>query len=289
MEILIVSPPASLVNGNTNTAASWATELAALGHSVRVKPSYDGRSAELLIALHATKSHEALVQFQTAHPEASTVVVLAGTDLYPDLSATSLHSLAIADRIVVLQAKALHRLPTNLQQKTEVIPLSAPPPPAPADQSELCPADLFKVCVVGHLRGVKDPLRTAHAARLLPESSKIVVLHVGAILEERFEAEVEREQKENPRYRWLGALEYDAAYQLIASSDLFVLSSIAEGGGRVLSEAILANTPILAARNDASTSLLGDDYPGLFETGATAELAALMEHCENDAAFLDQL
>ena len=37
----------------------------------------------------------------------------------------------------------------------------------------------FRVAVVGHLRPEKDPLRTAEAARRLPETSKIQVLHIG--------------------------------------------------------------------------------------------------------------
>jgi hypothetical protein len=34
---------------------------------------------------------------------------------------------------------------------------------------------------------------------------------------------------------------------------------------------------------------LGEDYPGYFDIGATAELARLMRQAENDADFLDEL
>ena len=44
----------------------------------------------------------------------------------------------------------------------------------------------FKVCVIGHLREEKDPLRTAMAARLLPSSSRLRVLHIGRALNPDF-------------------------------------------------------------------------------------------------------
>ena len=40
----------------------------------------------------------------------------------------------------------------------------------------------FDVCVIGHLRAVKDPFRTAMAARSLPDSSTIRVLQVGGAM-----------------------------------------------------------------------------------------------------------
>ncbi len=287
MEILIVSPAASVPNGNSHTAKWWVSELSILGHKVRISAGADDGPADLLIALHAEKSHEALIRFHTNHEEASTVVALTGTDLYPELSSTSLASLEMADRIVVLQGKALARIPDEYRSKARIIHLSASPHPSPGEKED--PQDGFTVCVVGHLRTVKDPMRTARAARLLPPGSSLRVLHAGAILEEKFEEEVEHEEKGNPRYRWLGSLDQDDADRLIASSDLLALTSSQEGGGCVLNEAIAARTPIVASRNDATTSLLGDDYPGLFTFGETGELTTLLHRCESDPSFRSQL
>ena len=287
MEILIVSPSASVPNGNSNTSEHWASELSALGHTVRIAGEDDQKPADLLIALHAEKSHQALTDFK-GRQRSPIVVVLTGTDLYPSLSSISLMSLETADRIVVYQAKAITRLPPGLRGRTRVIHLSHPDHPAPP-QSGDDRTDHFTVCVVGHLRTVKDPMRTARAARLLPATSRLRVLHAGAILEDQFTPEVEREQKENPRYRWLGKLTGEEAFQLIASSDLLSLTSSHEGGGRVLNEAAAARTPIVATRNDATTSLLGDDYPGLFSFGNTGELSILLQRCESDPSFQDLL
>lgn len=286
MEILIVSPSASVPNGNSNTAERWASELSDLGHTVRIAGENDQKPADLLIALHAEKSHQALTDFK-GRQRSPVVVALTGTDLYPSLSSTSLKSLEIADRIVVYQAKARTRLPPGLRDRTRVIHLS--PPDHPALQSRGGRTDHFTVCVVGHLRAVKDPMQTARAARLLPATSRLRVLHAGAILEDQFTPEVEREQRENPRYRWLGNLAEEEACQLIASSDLLSLTSSHEGGGWVLNEAAAARTPIVATRNDATTSLLGDDYPGLFPFGDTEGLSILLERCESDPSFHDLL
>ncbi len=45
----------------------------------------------------------------------------------------------------------------------------------------------------------------------------------------------------------------------------------------------------MATRNDATTSLLGDDYPGLFTFGETGALTALLHRCESDPPFCTQL
>lgn len=287
MDVLIVSPAAPVQNGNSATADEWADALRSLGHQVRIAREFDGERADLLVAIHAHKSHSAIEAFHQTHREGRIIVALAGTDLYPALSPTSLKSLALADRIVVLQRYARERIPTEHRAKTFVIRLTAPAPPdVSRDASK---SESFVVAVVGHLREVKDPMRTAAASRLLPADSAILVQHVGAVLDEQYADEIEAELRENPRYKWLGALSEEEVYKLIASSDLFVLSSISEGGARVLSEAVMAGTPILASRNDASTSLLGDHYPGLFEPKDTEGLAALLHRSETDTEFLADL
>jgi len=71
----------------------------------------------------------------------------------------------------------------------------------------------------------------------------------------------------------------------LARCRALVLPSYHEGGGRVIGEAIVVGTPVLAARNDASCCLLGDDYPGLFDAGSTEQLAELMLRLERDEEF----
>lgn len=64
---------------------------------------------------------------------------------------------------------------------------------------------------------------------------------------------------------WLGKL--SSSYDLLINIDLFVLSSKYEGFGLVLLEAMVVNTPIVAAGNPAVLEVLGEEYPGLFIPG----------------------
>jgi glycosyltransferase involved in cell wall biosynthesis len=142
---------------------------------------------------------------------------------------------------------------------------------------------------VGHLRDEKDPLRTALAARLLPEASRVRVLHAGAALSPAWKRAALREARENPRYRFLGELPLARARALIARSRVLSLTSRLEGGANVVSEAVAAGTPILAARIPAMAAILGEDHPGLFEFGATEELAGLLDRAEREPPFLREL
>jgi glycosyltransferase involved in cell wall biosynthesis len=70
---------------------------------------------------------------------------------------------------------------------------------------------------------------------------------------------------------WLGRT--DKIPHFMSSIDLFVLSSKYEGFGLVLLEAMAAGKPILAANNSAIPEVLGENYPGLFGTFNSHELA----------------
>jgi putative glycosyltransferase (TIGR04348 family) len=286
VDVLILLPSGTLMGGNRTTANRYAQLLEALGHSVTIHDQLADEPPGVLIAIHALKSHEALSKFHTLHPGIPTVLVLAGTDIYPEPSKLALQSIRIADRLVVLQDSALRMIPAENREKARTIIQSAEAAPGPqAGRS----SESFDICVVGHLRPVKDPLRAAAAARQLPPTSTIRIQHAGGIRGEEFAALVEREQVENPRYTWLGELPAAQARELIAASRLQVLSSITEGGAQVLGESIVSGTPLLASRHDAALSLLGEDYPGLFDIGDTGHLAALMIRAETEPAFLAEL
>ncbi|MBC7818128.1 MAG: glycosyltransferase, partial [Planctomycetaceae bacterium] len=176
-------------------------------------------------------------------------------------------------------------LPRGLQSKARVIVQSAVGPksrPAPRK-------DAFEVCVVGHLRPVKDPFRTALAARRLPPQSQIIVSHLGAALGPRMARRAHTEMHRNPRYRWLGDLPHARAMRVLARSRLLVNSSEMEGGANAICEALACDVPVLSSRIAGSIGLLGEDYPGYFEFGDTLELAALLSRFETDAEFREQL
>jgi dimethylhistidine N-methyltransferase len=102
-------------------------------------------------------------------------------------------------------------------------------------------------------------------------------------------AAVEREVRDNPRYRWLGAVPHARSVELIARTRLHVLTSFSEGGANVLSESIACGVPVVSSRIPGSIGILGEAYPGFFETGDERSLAKLLERCERDAPFLAAL
>lgn len=294
MRITIVTPaPAGSTHGNRITAVRWAGILKQLGHRVSISQSFDRQPADLLIALHARRSYSSVERFHRQCSGAPIIVALTGTDLYRDLKSDGRaeKSLALAQRIVVLQPKALAQLDERFRARARVIYQSVAKGIGADRQPEGASirSRNFDVCVIGHLRAVKDPFRAALAARLLPASSRIRILHMGAAMTEAMAVRAEAEAARNHRYRWLGARGRSRVRDLVGKSQLCVLSSRMEGGANVLSEAIAAGVPVLASRIDGNTGILGDDYPGLFDVGDTRELARLLLRAETDRDFRSDL
>ncbi|HXF39914.1 MAG TPA: selenoneine biosynthesis selenosugar synthase SenB [Blastocatellia bacterium] len=290
MKIGIVTPaPPRSRYGNRVTAMRWAGFLKTLGHSVRVIQTYNDEAFDLLIALHARRSHPSIARFHREHPDLPIIVVLTGTDLYKDLGRikSTEEALDLATRIVVLQPKGLEQLAFRLRPKTKVIHQSVVPSVSTARAAG--PRTTFDVCVVGHLRPVKDPFRTAMASRTLPESSRIRVVQIGGAMTNREKVRAKAEVRINARYQWLGEQSPARVRKTLERCQLFVLSSKMEGGANALGEAIVTGVPVLASRIPGSIGILGEDYPGYFETGNTRQLARLMLKAETDPSFLSEL
>ncbi len=288
MNITLVTPASKYSRkGNRVTALRWAGMLRRLGHRVRLRRSFDDEPTDLLIALHARRSYPSVERFRQQHPDRPLFVALTGTDLYQDLPdcADARRSLEMATRLIVLQPTAIEALPLEVRDEARVIRQSVPKRARLASPRD----DVFEVCVMGHLREVKDPFRAAKAAALLPVTSRIHVIHVGGAMDERQEALALAEADSNPRYDWTGELSRPAAMDVLGRSRLMVLSSKVEGGANVISEALSASVPILASRIDGSVGMLGADYPGFFPFGDTEALAALLRRAETDAAFYEDL
>ena len=158
------APPASRA-GNRNTALRWARLLRELGHRVQVLTQWPAAASragdvDLLLALHARRSHDSIMRFRERHPQRPVVLALTGTDIYRDLAqdAAARHSLRVADRLIVLQPCALDELRPRERAKAHVVLQSAPAAPAAEPL-----ARSFELCVIGHLRWEKDPLCAARA------------------------------------------------------------------------------------------------------------------------------
>ena len=240
-----------------------------------------------MVALHARRSFASIDRFRREHPDRPLVLAMTGTDLYRDIhiDEQARESLALADRLIVLQPMGIAELPEPFRAKARVIYQSVERTGGPVVKAK----ERFNVCVLGHLRPVKDPFRTAEAARLLPAASRIRVLHVGGALSEDMAERARGEAAENPRYRWLGELPRWRAGRVLARSHLLSLTSEMEGGANVISEALAAGVPIIASRISGTIGLLGPDYPGYFPVGDTCALAELLFRGETDSRFYEEL
>ncbi len=288
MNIVIATPeaPGSTL-GNAVTADRWAGILRQLGHRVDVAGEWVPQikdDCNLLIALHARRSHRSVVRFRRAYPNGSLIVTLTGTDAYSDLpgSPEAQNSLELATRIVALQEGARDQVPEPFRPKLSVIYQSAVPP---SEMRQPSP-DNFEVCVLSHLRDVKDPLRAAWAARSLSAESRILVLHAGRALTGEWAMKAKEEERVNPRYRWLGDQKHDRAMYLLSGARLLVVSSLMEGGANAIAEAVVCGIPIICSNISGNVGMLGRDYPGYFRAQDTRSLAELLRLAETDREFL---
>jgi putative glycosyltransferase (TIGR04348 family) len=283
LKIALVSPAVGRArNGNRNTAHRWAAFLRDLGHTVEVEREWSGAPADLMIALHARRSHASIRAYAQSFAERPLVVTLTGTDLYRDIhiDASARESLAFATRLVVLHELGANALPREHRAKTQVIVQSARAAPA------LSPlATCFEICVSGHLREEKDPFRAAEALRFLPADSRVRVTHIGGALSEEMAAEATTWMAREPRYRWLGEVAHWRALRMLARSRLMVISSRMEGGANVVCEALAARTAVIASRIPGNVGMLGARYPGYYPVGDARALARLISRAERDGAY----
>jgi putative glycosyltransferase (TIGR04348 family) len=271
-------------SGNWATADRWANLLGEAGHEVSVSAHWSDADAELLVALHARRSHGSIASFAAAHPDRPLVVALTGTDLYQDIhhGSEAQNSLELAWRLVVLQERGPDDLPRRHRHKAHVIYQSASPLTREPDP------EAFTALVMGNLRPEKDPFRAALASRLLPEESGLVVLHAGAA-DEALAAEAREHERRSPRYRWLGQLAPESSRALMARSHVLVQSSTLEGGANAVGEAMAAGVPVLASEIPGNVGMLGREYPGYYPVGDERTLAELLWRSESDAGFYSEL
>ena len=288
MRICIVTPAApNSWKGNRITALRWARILRKLGNTVRIITEYHKQIMDLLIVLHAWKSYSSIENFKKKHPDLPLIVALVGTDIYRDIHKNTQvwDGLKRANRLIVLQPLGIKEIPPYLHNRTRVIYQSNTVKSSSGSKN----TGKFKVCVIGHLREVKDPLRTAHAARILPSHSKIEIIHVGAALDKHMESIACAEVNSNPRYSWIGEISRSKALRILAGSKLLVHTSKMEGGANVISESISLGVPVISTEIPGSVGILGASYPGYFEVGDTKALAGMMEKTEIDKSFYQLL
>jgi glycosyltransferase involved in cell wall biosynthesis len=215
------------------------------------------------------------------------VVVLTGTDVYgPSLHGdTAMNVLETAGAIVTLQPLAIERLPKRLRKKAIAVLQSARRVIVKRRRAPHTPP---RLCVLGHLRREKDPLRAAYALRYLKRDG-VEVLQAGCAIDPRYAAHAKAIESRDPRYHYLGEISHTRALHLLAGCDALVLSSRSEGGANVASEAIANGIPVLASRIDGNVGVFGARYAGYYPVGSSKALAALVGRFIHDREFARSL
>jgi len=239
-------------------------------------PDAESEGDAVMLALHARRSADSIRAWAEAHPGRGLAVALTGTDLYQDIrtDAAAQRSLALAQRLVVLQELGAQELPESCRNKARVVFQSAPAYPAVPK-----PAQVLHAVMVGHLRAVKSPETLFDAARRLRERDDILIDHIGEGGDAALADEARATMRDCPRYRWLGALPHEETRERIQHAHVLVHTSALEGGAHVIMEAVRSGTPVLASRVPGNIGMLGADYGGYFPHGDAAALAGLLGQC----------
>ena len=143
------------------------------------------------------------------------------------------------------------------------------------------------------MRAEKDPLTPMRALELLPDDSRVRLIHIGNALDSEYlraaQALQARAWPTVPRYVWLEGLPHGDTRQRIKRAQAMVISSVMEGGANVIIEAVTARVPVLASRVPGNIGMLGRAYDGYFAPGDSQQLARLLERASRDPDFLSRL
>jgi putative glycosyltransferase (TIGR04348 family) len=264
----------------------WQGFLKKFGHQVQISNRWSGKNTNVLIALHAYRSHSSIAQFRKLHPNRPIILIITGTDVYRDMASHPevLKSMEISDAIVVLQSAALTMIPKHLQTKTHVIYQSTK-----SVKRKALLKKSFLISVIGHLRPEKDPFCTAESLKYLRPESKIQVLHFGKAMSLDMKSLAKAYSKELKNYQWLDELSHPETLQQLSRSHLMVISSLMEGGAHVVTEAIAIGVPVIASDIPGNRGLLGDDYPGYYPAGDAKALALALQKAEFEPSFYKSL
>ena len=131
--------------------------------------------------------------------------------------------------------------------------------------------DLSEICIgtISRLTRQKDlPTLFSSFAQFLINHPKSTLLLVGGGEEKDYLENLAQNLGIGENIEWVGRT--SRIPEFLSRMDIFVLSSLYEGFGLVLLEAMDAGVPLIASNNSAVPEVLGKDFPGLVRTGDVA-------------------
>lgn len=281
--VCIVTPAlADANNGNWQTARRWAHMLGSVYRVrlVREWPDNERLASQdgLMLALHARRSAASVAAWAQRHPDRPLVLALTGTDLYRDIAhdPQAQHSLAVADRLVVLQEAGADQLPPGLRNRCRVVFQSSTTRQALPKTSRH-----LRVVVVDHLREEKSPQTVFDIARRLRPQDGIRIDHLGHALDPALGEEAQATARACPHYRWLGGVPHTQARERIQRAHVLLHPSRMEGGAHVIMEAVTSGTAVLASNVPGNVGMLGCDYAGFFPWGDVTAACTLLRQCRD--------
>ena len=288
MKFLILFPDnKKAVTGNLCSALQYQIILQDLGHRVELANRYIEQDAEVLIAINADKNNSDIRKFNSDNPQSKIILILSGTDIYPEPSAKAIDSMEVGNVLVLLQSHGIDQVPPLYRNKSTIIYQSIEKLSVDSERSKS--DSEFRVVLISNIRSVKDPLIASRACRLISPASKIENYSCRILLDEELGSELTQENKSNIRYEWVGGLSKLEAMTILSESHVLLITSQHEGAGRVVGEAIQLGVPIISTNNLGVTGILGDDYEGYYPVGDAKALSDILTKAEEDKEFLAQL
>lgn len=139
------------------------------------------------------------------------------------------------------------------------------------------PNQHFKIGTIARVDKQKDFPTLLTALQMISErfpDARLSVVGDGPLLKEM--QQLSRELEIDHLVTWLGRIsEID---DFLKSLDLFILTSVYEGFGLVLLEAMRNSVPVIASRNSAIPEVMGEKYLLLAETGSPADFYKKVEN-----------
>ena len=272
--LLIHSPYADHTGqGNSVTAVRLGKILSGSGyHVTHSEQNYSGESAEVMVALNARKSANAIARFCELNPGSKLIIILTGTDInHPDSSdeeSAAWASMMLAERIVVLHEASLKQVPEIFRGKTCVI---HPSVTLPADLQHAPEGD-FTIIMTGNMRKEKNPALAVAAAEKI--SPALEIHHYGECTSTGSENVIEH-----------GIFSHDTMLDAMSSASVLLNTSFQEGGANAICEAVTMGLPVSASAIPGNIGMLGEDYVGLFPSNDLDALVNMLEKTANDPDF----